>query len=72
MSRFLIRLFEKLLDNEKLKNYIIEIYRSFALDRLDIKTEIKTVKKGGKKYDVVFFENRSGQVMVDVNRHTDT
>jgi hypothetical protein len=71
MNRFWIWLFEKILQDEEVKTYVIEKYRTIASDRLDIKTEIRTVKKGSKKYDVVFFENRSGKVMVDVNRHTD-
>lgn len=40
-----------------------------AIERLPLRSEILRVKKGKKKYDLLFFENANGKMKFNIGRH---
>jgi hypothetical protein len=48
---------------------IKELYRRMANENLKIKTEIIKVKKGNRRYDLMFFETPSGNLRFNLGRH---
>jgi len=56
---------------QAMKTKITETYRTFAADRLKIKTDAVKVKKGKRKYTLLFFENKKGKTVVNIGRHTE-
>ena len=49
--------------------YIKKLYREIAEKNLNIKTEIIKVKKGKKRYNLVFFETPKGKLKFNLGRH---
>lgn len=54
---------------KQLEPCIKELYRRMAQENLTIKTEIVKVKKGKRRYDLLFFETSSGQLKFNLSRH---
>jgi hypothetical protein len=54
-----------------MKTKITETYRILAADRLKVKTDAVKVKKGKRKYTLLFFETNKGKTIVNIGRHTD-
>lgn len=72
MMKFFIWLLNKLFDSKqrtKLEPCIKELYRRMANDNLKIRTEIVKVKKGTRRYDLVFFETEKGKLKFNLGRH---
>ncbi len=70
--RLFIWLLNKLFDSKqrtKLEPCIKELYRRMANDNLTIRTEIVKVKKGTRRYDLVFFETPEEKIKFNLGRH---
>lgn len=52
-----------------LEPVIKEHYRKIAQDNLKIKTQIVNVKKGKRRYDLMFFETPSGTIRLNLGRN---
>jgi hypothetical protein len=48
---------------------IEDLYREIAKERLPLKSEIVRVKKGKKRFDLLFFETANGKLKFDLGRH---
>jgi len=53
----------------KIEATIKDLYRRQAKDNLNIKTKIVKVKKGKRRYDLLFFETPEGQLCFNLGRH---
>ena len=51
-----------------LKDEIKKEYRETARENLHIKTKLLRVKKGERRYDVIFFETPKGQLRFNLGR----
>ena len=70
--RILIWMLNKAFDRKNRKQLepcIKELYRRMAQDDLTIKTEIVKVKKGKRRYDLMFFETKEGRLKFNLGRH---
>ena len=71
-AKFLIWLFKKALmgkNPEKFESFVKGTYLEIAKDNLKIKSEIVRVKKGKKRFDLLFFETPQGKLKFDLGRH---
>lgn len=71
-TNFLIWLLNKAFESKmraKLEPCIKELYRRTASEALTLKTEVVKVKKGKRKYDLVFFETKEGRLRCNMGRH---
>lgn len=50
---------------------ITEMYRQIAKDNLNIRTEIVRVKKGKRKYELLFFQTPEFKLRFNLGRHWD-
>lgn len=48
---------------------IKELYRRTVRDEFKITSEIVKVKKGNRRYDLIFFETKKGKVKFNLGRH---
>ena len=70
--RILIWLLNKSFDGksrQQIEPCIKEHYRRMAQENLKIKTEIVKVKKGTRRYDLMFFETPKGKIKFNLGRH---
>ena len=56
-------------NRKQLEPCIKELYRRMAQESLSIKTEIVKVKKGKRRYDLMFFETPKGKLKFNLGRH---
>ena len=56
-------------NRKQLEPCIKELYRRMAQENLSIKTEIVKVKKGKRRYDLMFFETPVGKLKFNLGRH---
>ena len=56
----------------KLEPCIKELHRRMARDNFKIKSEIVKVKKGKRRYDLLFMETKKGQLKFNLGRHWET
>ena len=71
-TKILIWMLNKAFDKKNRKQLepcIKELYRRMAQENLKIKTEIVKVKKGKRRYDLVFFETPTGKLKFNLGRH---
>ena len=54
---------------QKIEPCIRECYRRVARDNLKIRAEIVKVKKGTRRYDLMFFETPKGDLKFNLGRH---
>jgi uncharacterized phage-associated protein len=60
------------LENELPKSLVQESYRRIAFTDLKIKSQIIKVKKGTRRYDIVFLETAKGELKFNLGRHWET
>lgn len=53
----------------QLEPCITNLYRRMAKENLSIRTEIVKVKKGKRRYDLMFFETPEGRLKFNLGRH---
>jgi hypothetical protein len=56
-------------NRKQLEPCIKELYRRMACENLNIKAEIVKVKKGKRRYDLMFFETPEGNIKFNLGRH---
>ena len=54
---------------KKLEPVIKQLYKIQATENLELKTDIIKVKKGKRKYYILFFEDRFGVLKFILSRH---
>ncbi len=72
--KILIYLLNKMFNGKnrkKLEPCIKNLYRRMAIESLTIRTEIIKVKKGKRRYDLMFFETPKGIIKFNLGRHYD-
>lgn len=73
--KIVIWMLNKLFNGEsriRLEPCIKELYRRMAQDNLKIKSEIVKVKKGKRRYDILFMETKEGKMKFNLSRHWET
>ena len=74
-AKFVIWILNKAFNGKnrnELEPCIKELYRRMAQDDLKIKSEIVKVKKGKRRYDLLFMETKKGQLKFNLGRHWET
>jgi len=56
---------------EELKPYLTKLYQKIAKEDFRLKHKVLSVKKGKRRYDVLFVETPTGKVKVTLGRHTE-
>lgn len=70
--KLLIWVLKKVFESQKRKSIepcIKELYRRMADDDLKIRAEIVKVKKGKRRYDLLFLETKTGLLKFNLGRH---
>lgn len=71
-SKILIYLLKKAFDSkirESIAPCITELHRRTVSDNLTIRKEIVRVKKGKRRYDILFIETPEGKLKFNLGRH---